>query len=210
MARGATLCDSARHRLVYPALSQGLQRHFVASRAWAAACHDRIGDRWPGAVLPGSTRCTRLDRFSTVFRAENGYGLWGPGAYVEQLVWYDEAMRQDSYGRRLHLCDGSQRWLGNYGYHWPSCGCLAAVFGRTCAGRLKNKGPTSCHYRLSTIVSVTAAGSSSSWVFGRLCSVFARAAGQWLVWRGNDRRRADCRASTDLRAPYFFMGLGWC
>jgi hypothetical protein len=29
--------------------------------------------------------------------AENGYGLWGPGAYVEQLVWYDEAMRQDDY-----------------------------------------------------------------------------------------------------------------
>lgn len=29
--------------------------------------------------------------------AENGYGLWGPGAYVEQLVWYDDAMRQDDY-----------------------------------------------------------------------------------------------------------------
>jgi hypothetical protein len=29
--------------------------------------------------------------------AEHGYGLWGPGAYVEQLVWFDEAMRQDSY-----------------------------------------------------------------------------------------------------------------
>jgi hypothetical protein len=29
--------------------------------------------------------------------AENGYGLWGPGAYVEQLVWFDEAMRQDDY-----------------------------------------------------------------------------------------------------------------
>ncbi|MGL4650725.1 MAG: hypothetical protein ACRC1H_15060 [Caldilineaceae bacterium] len=29
--------------------------------------------------------------------AENGYGLWGPGAYVEQLVWYDQAMRQDAY-----------------------------------------------------------------------------------------------------------------
>lgn len=29
--------------------------------------------------------------------AEHGYGLWGPGAYVEQLVWYDNAMRQDSY-----------------------------------------------------------------------------------------------------------------
>ena len=29
--------------------------------------------------------------------AENGYGMWGPGAYVEQLVWYDEAMRQNDY-----------------------------------------------------------------------------------------------------------------
>ena len=29
--------------------------------------------------------------------AENGYGLWGPGAYIEQLVWYDQAMRQDDY-----------------------------------------------------------------------------------------------------------------
>jgi len=29
--------------------------------------------------------------------AEHGYGLWGPGAYVEQLVWYDNAMRQNDY-----------------------------------------------------------------------------------------------------------------
>ena len=29
--------------------------------------------------------------------AENGFGLWGPGAYIEQLVWYDNAMHQDSY-----------------------------------------------------------------------------------------------------------------
>jgi hypothetical protein len=29
--------------------------------------------------------------------AENGYGMWGPGAYIEQLAWYDEAMRQDDY-----------------------------------------------------------------------------------------------------------------
>jgi len=31
------------------------------------------------------------------FWAENGYGLWGPGAYIEQLAWYDAAMRQDDY-----------------------------------------------------------------------------------------------------------------
>ncbi len=29
--------------------------------------------------------------------AQNGYGLWGPGSYIEQLVWYDQAMQQDSY-----------------------------------------------------------------------------------------------------------------
>ena len=29
--------------------------------------------------------------------ADNGYGLWGPGAYIEQLVWFDNAMRQDEY-----------------------------------------------------------------------------------------------------------------
>jgi len=29
--------------------------------------------------------------------AQNGYGLWGPGAYIEQLVWFDNAMRQDDY-----------------------------------------------------------------------------------------------------------------
>ncbi len=29
--------------------------------------------------------------------AQNGFGLWGPGAYIEQLVWFDNAMRQDEY-----------------------------------------------------------------------------------------------------------------
>ena len=29
--------------------------------------------------------------------ADNGYGLWGPGAYIEQLVWFDNAMRQNDY-----------------------------------------------------------------------------------------------------------------
>lgn len=29
--------------------------------------------------------------------AQNGFGLWGPGAYIEQLVWFDNAMRQDDY-----------------------------------------------------------------------------------------------------------------
>ena len=29
--------------------------------------------------------------------AQNGYGLWGPGAYIEPLAWFDAAMRQDDY-----------------------------------------------------------------------------------------------------------------
>ena len=44
--------------------------------------------------------------------AENGYGMWGPGAYVEQLVWYDEAMRQNDYvvGGCIFVMAGSQGW----------------------------------------------------------------------------------------------------
>lgn len=44
--------------------------------------------------------------------AENGYGLWGPGAYVEQLVWYDQAMQQDSYviGGTIYALAASQGW----------------------------------------------------------------------------------------------------
>ena len=44
--------------------------------------------------------------------AENGYGMWGPGAYVEQLVWYDEAMRQNDYvvGGCIYAMAGSQGW----------------------------------------------------------------------------------------------------
>jgi hypothetical protein len=44
--------------------------------------------------------------------AEHGYGLWGPGAYVEQLVWYDEAMRQDNYvlGGCIFTLAGSAGW----------------------------------------------------------------------------------------------------
>lgn len=44
--------------------------------------------------------------------AENGYGLWGPGAYIEQLVWFDEAMRQNDYviGGCIYALAGSQGW----------------------------------------------------------------------------------------------------
>jgi hypothetical protein len=45
--------------------------------------------------------------------AENGYGLWGPGAYVEQLVWYDRAMQQDSYviGGTIYGMGTSSEWI---------------------------------------------------------------------------------------------------
>ena len=44
--------------------------------------------------------------------ADSGYGLWGPGAYVEQLVWYDEAMRQDDYvlGGCIYAMAASAGW----------------------------------------------------------------------------------------------------
>jgi len=44
--------------------------------------------------------------------AEQGYGLWGPGAYVEQLVWFDEAMRQDDYviGGCIYALAASAGW----------------------------------------------------------------------------------------------------
>jgi hypothetical protein len=44
--------------------------------------------------------------------AENGFGLWGPGAYVEQLVWFDEAMRQDDYvlGGCIYALAASAGW----------------------------------------------------------------------------------------------------
>lgn len=46
------------------------------------------------------------------FWAQNGYGLWGPGAYIEQLVWFDEAMRQNDYviGGCIFAMAGSQLW----------------------------------------------------------------------------------------------------
>ena len=44
--------------------------------------------------------------------AEHGFGLWGPGAYVEQLAWYDEAMRQDNYvlGGCIYALAASASW----------------------------------------------------------------------------------------------------
>ncbi len=46
------------------------------------------------------------------FWGENGYGMWGPGAYIEQLVWYDEAMRQNDYvvGGCIYAMAASKGW----------------------------------------------------------------------------------------------------
>ena len=59
------------------------------------------------------------------FWAENGYGLWGPGAYIEQLAWYDEAMRQDDYviGGCIYGLGTSNQWL-SYDIQGPAAAVL--------------------------------------------------------------------------------------
>ena len=44
--------------------------------------------------------------------ADNGYGTWGPGAYIEQLAWYDLAMQQDDYvvGSAIFVMASSDGW----------------------------------------------------------------------------------------------------
>ena len=63
------------------------------------------------ADRPGPTDARGWHHFQQYW-AENGFGLWGPGAYVEQLVWYDEAMRQNDYviGGCIYTMAGSQTW----------------------------------------------------------------------------------------------------
>lgn len=53
--------------------------------------------------------------------AENGYGLWGPGAYIEQLVWFDQAMQQDDYviGGCIYGLGTSGQWL-SYDINGPA------------------------------------------------------------------------------------------
>ena len=62
--------------------------------------------------------------------AENGYGLWGPGAYVEQLVWYDAAMRQDDYvvGGTIYALAASDGWH-SYDIHGPAAAVLGQYLG---------------------------------------------------------------------------------
>lgn len=57
--------------------------------------------------------------------AETGYGLWGPGAYIEQLVWYDNAMRQDDYviGGTIFALAATTGWE-SYDILGPAAGVL--------------------------------------------------------------------------------------
>jgi len=57
--------------------------------------------------------------------AQNGYGLWGPGAYVEQLVWFDNAMRQDEYvlSGCIYALAASANWE-SYDILGPAAGVL--------------------------------------------------------------------------------------
>ena len=62
--------------------------------------------------------------------AESGYGLWGPGAYVEQLVWYDAAMRQDDYvvGGCIFVMASSDGWQ-SYDIMGPAASVLQQYLG---------------------------------------------------------------------------------
>lgn len=60
---------------------------------------------------PGPERALGWQDFQEYW-AQHGFGSWGPGAYVEQLVWYDQAMQQDSYviGGCIFSLAGSPGW----------------------------------------------------------------------------------------------------
>lgn len=57
--------------------------------------------------------------------AQNGYGLWGPGAYIEQLAWFDNAMRQDEYvvSGCIYALAASAGWE-SYDIYGPAAGVL--------------------------------------------------------------------------------------
>ena len=63
------------------------------------------------AERPGPAEALGWQDFQRYW-AEHGYGLWGPGAYVEQLVWFDEAMRQNDYviGGAIYALAASAGW----------------------------------------------------------------------------------------------------
>ncbi len=63
--------------------------------------------------------------------SQNGYGLWGPGAYMEQLVWYDQAMQQDDYvlGGCIYGLGTSNEWVSYDIGSTPVIGVLAQYLG---------------------------------------------------------------------------------
>ncbi|MCY3901903.1 MAG: hypothetical protein OXF76_01970 [Caldilineaceae bacterium] len=60
---------------------------------------------------PGPANALGWQHFQEYW-AQHGFGSWGPGAYAEQLVWYDQAMQQDSYvlGGCIFSLAGSPGW----------------------------------------------------------------------------------------------------
>jgi hypothetical protein len=77
------------------------------------------------ANRPGPQEARGWQHFQDYW-AENGYGLWGPGAYVEQLVWYDRAMQQDSYviGGTIYGMGTSNEWISYNIGNTPVVGIL--------------------------------------------------------------------------------------
>lgn len=73
---------------------------------------------------PGSPDARGWQDFQSYW-AENGFGLWGPGAYIEQLAWFDQAMRHDDYviGGCIFAMAASQGWE-SYDILGPAAGVL--------------------------------------------------------------------------------------
>ncbi len=73
---------------------------------------------------PGPPEARGWQHFQAYW-AENGYGLWGPGAYIEQLAWFDKAMRQDDYvlSGCIYALAASAGWE-SYDIAGPAAGVL--------------------------------------------------------------------------------------
>lgn len=78
---------------------------------------------------PGPQEARGWQHFQNYW-AEHGYGLWGPGAYVEQLVWYDNAMRQDDYviGGCIYCMAATGGWE-SYDIRGPAAAVLEQYLG---------------------------------------------------------------------------------
>lgn len=94
-----------RYRQVYRQILQpaGLQIPLIMTEA---GIDGLVAER------PGPPQARGWQNFQQYW-AENGYGLWGPGAYIEQLVWYDQALQMDDYviGACVYGLGTSGEWL---------------------------------------------------------------------------------------------------